>query len=124
MKRPRLKKWAKWTCTLAAGAAAGLAGFSGLYVVTSSSYNSWTHEYRHCALGGGALWVYWADCPSAPTTFVGEGWSIERRAPWTWNFWLLTPVARPTPRGRWGLDFELFNPGFEAGISLLYPILL
>ncbi len=25
MKRPRLRKWAKWTCTLAAGAAAALA---------------------------------------------------------------------------------------------------
>ena len=30
MKRPRLRKWAKWACTLAAGAAVTLAVFSVL----------------------------------------------------------------------------------------------
>src|SRR4051812_37918089 len=31
MRRPRLRKWAKWACTLAAAMALGVAVFSGLY---------------------------------------------------------------------------------------------
>jgi hypothetical protein len=124
MKRPRLRKWAKWTCTLAAGAVVGVAVFSGFYglsyYTTSNSGDTWWHvsvssgKMLAGRLGG------WRRSSMPPPL----GWNVRWSPGWYWGY---SGEESPSSKGwTWhaGVLYAPNQHGWAVGASVLYPVVL
>src|SRR5436190_638693 len=124
MKRPRLKKWAKWTCTLAAGAAVALAVVSRFdcwvfSVKSNSGRKSWS-----LGILSGRAWLARVDNVSTDDQEAKWGWRAWRYDDWCWGY-----AGEDNPHvgfGKWhaGVLYAPGEWGFVAGASMLYPVAL
>jgi hypothetical protein len=124
MKRPRLRKWAKWACTVAAGAAVALAVFSKYYkcryAITSNSGDTW----RSTGVAGGLIWATqsdgWRRTPSPPPL----GWEMGPADRWYWG--LAGEMNPPGAVWDWhaGVCYARVAAFRMFGVSVLYPLAL
>src|SRR5437588_322836 len=86
MKRPRLKKWAKWACTLAAVVCVGLAALSGFYTFGARTGSMDGSSYWRVNLCQGGLSVVCAHALQAPGFKPGLQWDWAPAPGWYWGF--------------------------------------
>jgi hypothetical protein len=124
MRWRRLRKWAKWTCTLAAGAAVALAVFSRFYrcgygATTNSGSTVW-----HVRVDSGQmLAVRIGGLPNGPLP-MPLGWKMWWSPHWYWGYW-----GEETPYAvefAWhaGVRYEAHPYGWTFGVSVLHPVAL
>jgi hypothetical protein len=117
MKRPRLRKWAKWACTLAAGVAVGAAVFSRFYSYRWHVVASDKSSQRATGLGEGLLWSAHLNgvMPQDATRSM-----LKRAEGWRWG------LASDSPGSMWrgGLCCTRRGFGAQIGVSVMYPVLL
>ena len=117
MRRSRLRTWAKWTCTLAAGAWVALAVFSGFYECKKITVLNHRTKIRWFVVTGGLVTVHEARDPKLPSYYYTTNWWLERSTYWCWGLAV----------GDWraGVLCSLNNWSHcSYGISLLYPVIL
>jgi hypothetical protein len=124
MRWRRLRKWAKWGCTVAAVLAAALAVFSGFYRyrwsrVSTDGLTAWITQ-----VGDGALRVLVIHDRNASELRTHSHSSLERSEHWAWGPW----TWKSGTAGE-----RIFHAGFQywretnsclLGVNLLYPVLL
>src|ERR1051325_3579781 len=126
MKRLRLRKWAKWACTIAAFGFGGAAIFSSIYCCRWTSLSRDGLTMRFTQIGDGALRVMLIRNanPYGTQWPVDAAFSFERSPGWAWGPW----TWKAGPAGE-----RMFHPGFqywcmqntcEMGVNLLYPVFL
>lgn len=115
MRRERLRRWAKWGCTLAAVLVVGLAGFS---LFRSASYASKNGKTVWIIVIGGGLLVF-QEGDSAFVPSGRQGWLVRRAFEWSWGMNGTLAV------GSGGIIWERRGrSSLTAGVTLLYPFLL
>jgi hypothetical protein len=124
MKRPRLRKWAKWTCTLAAGAAVALAVFSRFYGWGYATTSNSGDTLRSSGVYSGQMlaqrWDGFRNARVPPPL----GWNMRRTHNWYWGY-----SGEDSPYGSiwtWhaGVLYAPDASGWVAGASVLYPVAL
>jgi hypothetical protein len=124
MKRRRLRKWAKWACTLAAGALIGLWVLSELYICEHDSLTAGGNTLCSAGFGEGAVflgkWDGWAQSGAK----VSEGWRIRRNDLAAWGYW--AEFVRAAGGLRWfpGIHCDHGQAGWMLTVALPYPALL
>jgi hypothetical protein len=123
MKRPRLRKWAKWACTIAAVLAAGLAVFSRFYKFQAFGF------FRNDSV----LWVVSVDrgllyagmvVGVRPVDVASlKRWKVARYSGWYWGTKGDTRYASPRSTWNGGVLWSRDASGWGAGVSVLYPLL-
>jgi hypothetical protein len=124
MKRPRLRKWAKWMCTLAAGAIVTLAVFSRFYAWRYSTTGNPVDTRWTLAVFSGQAWLARVDRAPVDDAQTELGWSVWRYDDWCWGY---AGEDNPYTRtGTWhaGVLYTAIARGFLAGASVLYPVAL
>src|SRR4051812_35338275 len=101
MKRPRLKKWAKWACTLAAVVCVGLAALSGFYSFGARATSADGLRCWGVGLQQGCLYVTAAQ-------WLGP-YGYKPRLQWDWA---------PSMGWQWGFEKSLRENGWIAGVSI------
>jgi hypothetical protein len=124
MKRRRLRKWAKWTCTLAAGAAVALAVFSRFARCWDSFYTRGGNDLWTVVLGAGQLVVQRTDVGLYGMGQPSTGWHMEWAPEWRWGY--SGEVLPYDPSWDWHGGILLIGTTGERafGLSILYPVLL
>jgi hypothetical protein len=124
MRRRRLRRWAKWTCTLAAGAAVALVVVSRFYPCGCMDVSNAGPDVREVNLGAGLIWArhyrpigptYWPDGVQVRKLYIDE---------WCWG--LSTESPGLGFDGLWHAGVLYDNAPFDlwVGVSLLYPVAL
>src|SRR5438552_233747 len=85
MKRPRLKKWAKWACTLAAGVSLALALFSRFCSCGYGATSNHGRTFWFAGVDGGLLSAVEVDLSGSVNRSTGGEWKVARAAPWRWG---------------------------------------
>src|ERR1043165_1747477 len=85
MKRRRLKTWAKWACTVAAGVCIAAAVVSRFWIVEYTWYAHSGTRYRLVGFGGGLFWVLWGDDFRRYDVALEPGWVVGRADSWYWG---------------------------------------
>src|SRR4051812_32383753 len=85
MKRRRLRKWAKWACTLAAVVTLGVAALSRFYWCTWSRMCHSGEDLRYVVAGRGLLWAGAIDGLRGLIGTSNPGWSFQRSSGWSWG---------------------------------------
>jgi hypothetical protein len=124
MKRPRLRKWAKWTCTLAAGAAVTLAVFSRFCLWGYSTTGNSGDTLWSLGVASGQVLILRMDGLRAERVSPPVGWEMRWSPHWYWGY--------SGEKGRYG-DTEIWHvgvlyapdpSGWAVGVSVLYPVAL
>jgi hypothetical protein len=123
MKRPRLRKWAKWACTAAALLAAGIAIGSRFFWWRCVAFREKGTVLRMIDLGGGLLQVYDIHSEMAVQS-VNEENTLVMCPQWSWG--LSGQQTGPFVGGdwRWGVYYKRDSLDLVHGVSLLYPVVL
>src|SRR5436190_21066945 len=82
MKRPRLRKWAKWACTTAAMLCISVAVASRFWKVGYARCADGRMGYRGVGFGAGLLTVLWN---GDPQPLLQLGWVVEPAYTWYWG---------------------------------------
>ena len=124
MKRPRLKKWAKWGCTLAAVLVAGFATSTRFYSYSLEFPANGGRDLRFVSVCTGRLWV--GEYRNVPPQgqVAGPDWNMGRYSGWHWCL-----VPDPSDIGaegawHWGVLWSSNQLGRFAGVSVIYPAAL
>jgi hypothetical protein len=124
MTRRRLRKWAKWTCTLAAGAAVALAVFSRFVRCWDSfATNNGNTEWM-IGLEAGQLSIERTDGWLFRNDQASSGWYMEWNPHWRWGY--SGEGTGHYPWLEWHSGVLWYQTAFRwtFGASLLYPALL
>jgi len=115
MKRPRLRKWAKWTCTLAAGAAVVLAVGSRFYTCGGCVVSVLGNVERYARIGCGLIefgrtedWLFRSRQPET-------GWYVMRTGGWYWGYAGEVGILGELPDWRAGVLYRRDGHGWSAG---------
>jgi hypothetical protein len=124
MKWRRLRKWAKWACTLAAAVIVGAAVFSLFSYAIYAQVSSDGKTARIVAISGGRLGFQVRRGYDMMGTPISMGWSTQDPVPWSWG---MTDHGTTTPK--WHGGFLWYGPGgpvcmWGGSVTLLYPFLL
>jgi hypothetical protein len=112
MKRPRLRKWAKWACTLVSVALTGVAVASGFY---SCSWIGLGAAYRSAGIRTGTVFYHeFHVMGGAPV----PGWHIDRDLGWTLGLSGTDVRSCPGIRWAWEASWKAIH------VSAVYPALL
>jgi hypothetical protein len=124
MKRPRVRKWAKWACTVAAVVAVTVASLSAFLSCTRVVSRSKPRLFRSIALKGGLLWVSESDGWGWEVPTTDSGWIVRCVRGWNWGL-AGEPLPMGTP-GPWRAGVARYKTSDEwhAGVSLMYPVIL
>src|SRR5262245_7751668 len=124
MRRRRVRRWAKWAFTLAAGLAVGVAVASRFWWVQYLSLSGDLREIRELHVGGGLLSAqrFTGARPFGPAPHAD--WRAGRFGAWHWG--VPDETVRPGLQWDWraGILWVRRDDFLAAGMSLLYPVLL
>src|SRR5262249_40440186 len=124
-KRRRLRRWAKWACTLAAVLAltfAMLTRFWSLQYVLCSEDRT---DIRVLEIGTGLLSVTRIVVSRPLPPVPSADWGIAGCHAWHWGLQVEGPVTGLTWPWRAGICWDSRGRGgWERGVSLVYPILI
>jgi hypothetical protein len=124
MRRRRVRTWAKWAATLAAGIAVGVAVASGFWWLRYNRVLEDGTTVRLFWIEGGVLRLGELDVGSANMALQLRGWRFYRRHTWDWSTWRSSATLANGARWRAGVDWQKFPKGWQANASLLWPVLL
>ena len=124
MKRPRLRKWAKWTCTLAAGACVALAVFSRFYAWQYSTTSASGDTWWQVGVSSGQVVALRIDGTRSIHVARSLGWHVWRLPRWYWGY--AGEVSPEGPILTWhaGVLYAADPRDRLAGASVLYPVAL
>src|SRR4051812_28961393 len=120
MKRPRLSRWAKWACTLAAISLVSITVLTQWWDIYWNSPIRGTEQWQ-VELAGGRFWVVhilsWKP--------IAQGWRVlPSQESWHWG-WTDPPDMPPNAHWRCGfLYWKLPGVLNHFEMTLLYPLLV
>lgn len=124
MRRRHFRTCAKWACTFVALLAAGTAvasRFFALMYVRSANHGEGA---LFVELGGGLLSVQHFDRWTFQSPREELGWTAVAVDYWHWGLSAESPGPRSGWNWRGGTALSVDALGWEAGLSLVYPVLL
>jgi hypothetical protein len=124
MWRRRLRKWAKWACTVAAMLAVGVAVFSrfsmlGYGSVSNTGNTCWSVWAYH-----GQTFALSADHSGEPSGSTPTAWREGLSSGWWWGYSGEEGRIQAKAPGYAGLVFGASDKVWLVGVSLLYPVAL
>jgi len=123
MKRPRLRKWAKWACTLVAGATVALAVLTTFWCVSFRSVSRDGDVYSVTEVRSCVLYDAWVSGLRLTAESGLRRWVVQRTGRLSWG--LANPLQLTGLADKWhgGVLYDS-GPGYRFfGLSLVYPIL-
>jgi hypothetical protein len=122
MKWRRLRKWAKWTCTLAAAVALGVAVLSRFYWCTWSTMCHSGEDLRYVFAARGVIRAGKLDEIRGIIAPSESGWFIQRSSGWSWGRWGDDPPGGSREDWRAGILWRATPGAWAVGVSVLYPV--
>jgi hypothetical protein len=124
MRRRRVRTWAKWACTVAAGLAVSVAVASRWYGAVWVDIREDCDRHLDIEIRGGVIAVTVTRIPPLPG-FPGVSYLQLGRGPQP-SFGLSSSIWSPRSQSMWraGLLHCSSQYGWQAGATLLYPVLL
>src|SRR5262245_47348443 len=124
MRRRRLRKWAKWTCTGASGTTIALLVLSRFFACGAHFVPEGTRRVPGVGIGGGLVSA-WTEYEWTPgLTMPPPGWHFGRASRWRWGTagekWPAAAMYHWSAGFCWSKD----PLGWTAGVTLVYPVLL
>jgi hypothetical protein len=120
MRRRRFRIWAKWGFTIAAAVMVGVAVASGFAGCSRTGVSDDRSLVWAIGVAGGMVeFDYIEDAPHVLPRGAKPGWWIERDR-WDWDY------LRLGRHSSWhlGILWQRNATGFDAGVHILYPVLL
>jgi hypothetical protein len=124
MKRPRLRKWAKWACTLGAVVAVGVAAFSGFYSCSYGCVRKKGLSLRWVWLGAGQVGAWDESIPLGMSFPQEPRWKVVQRIRWRWGFKEVPGLPGSDADWHAGVLYGRSPHGNFYGVNLAYPVLL
>jgi len=124
MRRRGFRKWAKWACTMMCGDAIGLALLTRFFRLRAFGFcrddtAMWCVYANNGLVYGGVLNGFGpGDFPTV------SRFSVERSSGWMWGVSAENGVWAEPPYWHAGVSGGRNRIGWEAGTSVLYPVIL
>ena len=122
MRWRRFRKWAKWACTVAAGAAVGLAVLTRFFSASVEHSNGGGKEWFGSACTG-RLWIgEYRDVPPH-SRWLGWRWDFGRYEGWDWSMRPDLPTESAMDEWHLGVLCPRDRFGTFVGVSVIHPAL-